>query len=157
MKLDLKYEEIMYKNVLIPVMGKYTEEIIESALDLIDGREVELIALYVAEDSVPFLTPRHIKQEILTELKNRGEVFLNQFEKALDLETNNYITLKKEIVEGDPANLIVETAEKNNTDVIIMGTGKSIVDKHLLGSVSEKVVHLAPCTIHLVRTIEKIE
>ena len=147
----------MYKNVLIPVMGKYTEEIIESALDLIDGREVELIALYVAEDSVPFLTPRHIKQEILTELKNRGEVFLNQFEKALDLETNNYITLKKEIVEGDPANLIVETAEKNNTDVIIMGTGKSIVDKHLLGSVSEKVVHLAPCTIHLVRTIEKIE
>jgi len=146
----------MYKNVLVPVMGKYTEEIVESALDLIDGREVELIALYVAEDSVSFLTPRHIKQEILTELRNRGETYLNQFEKVLDLENNKNISLKKEIMEGDPANLIVETAEKNSTDVIIMGTGKSIVDKHLLGSVSEKVVHLAPCTIHLVRTIEKI-
>ncbi|WP_432704139.1 universal stress protein [Methanothermobacter thermautotrophicus] len=28
-----------------------------------------------------------------------------------------------------------------------------MVDKHLLGSVSEKVVHYAPCTIHLVRTV----
>ena len=147
----------MYRNVLVPIMGKYTEELIESTLDLIDGREVELIALYVADDSVPFLTPRHIKKEILVELKSRGETFLNQFEKMLDLEKNNNITLKKELLEGDPADLIVQTAEKNCSDVIIMGTGKSIIDKHLLGSVSEKVVHLAPCTIHLVRTIEKIE
>jgi len=57
------------------------------------------------------------------------------------------------MTEGNPAVEIVKTAADENVDVIVMGTGKSIVDKHLLGSVSEKVVHSAPCTILLVRTI----
>ena len=146
----------MYSKVLVPIMGKYTKELTDSTLDLINEREVELIALYVVDDSVPFLTPRNIKKAMVIELKAKGEMFLNQFEKKIDLKNNENITLKKKLVEGKPAELIVKTAEEECIDVIVMGTGKSIVDKHLLGSVSEEVVHFAPCTIHLVRTIEKI-
>ncbi|MBI4813101.1 MAG: calcium/sodium antiporter [Methanobacterium sp.] len=47
---------------------------------------------------------------------------------------------------------IVKVAEDEGVDLIVLGTGKNIVDKRLLGSVSEKVVHSAPCTILLVRT-----
>ncbi|MDZ4170638.1 MAG: universal stress protein [Methanobacteriaceae archaeon] len=46
-------------------------------------------------------------------------------------------------------------AEKEDVEVIIMGTGKSKIDKHFLGSVSEKVVHSAPCTVLLIRTKQK--
>ena len=144
----------MYSKVLVPIMGKYAKELIESTLDLIDEREVELIALYVVDDSVPFLTPRNIKKAMVTELKAKGKLFLDQFEKMIDLDNNKYISLKKQLVEGTPAEVIVKIAEEESIDVIVMGTGKSIVDKHLLGSVSEEVVHFAPCTIHLVRTID---
>jgi nucleotide-binding universal stress UspA family protein len=55
-------------------------------------------------------------------------------------------------VEGDPASEIIKTAEKEDVDIIVVGTGKSKIDKHLLGSVTEKVVHSAPCTVLLVKT-----
>jgi nucleotide-binding universal stress UspA family protein len=148
--------EFMYAKVLVPIMGKYNEELAESTIDLIGDRQIELIGLYVVDDSVPFLTPKTIKESIAIELKAKGEIFLNEFEELLNLNENKNISFKKELVEGKPAELIVKIAEDNCVDVIVMGTGKSIVDKHLLGSVSEEVVHFAPCTIHLVRTIDKL-
>ena len=144
----------MYSKVLVPLMGKYCKELVESTLDLVNGRKIELTALYVVDDSVPFLTPKNIKETMVIELKAKGKAFLNEFEEMIDLENNKNISLEKKIMEGEPAELIVKTAEDYCVDVIVMGTGKSIVDKHLLGSVSDEVVHFAPCTIHLVRTIE---
>ncbi|MCL2687677.1 MAG: universal stress protein [Methanobrevibacter sp.] len=144
----------MYNKVLVPIMGKYCKELVESTLDLINGRNIELTALYVVDDSVPFLTPKNIKETMVIELKAKGKLFLNEFEEMVDLENNKNISLKKRLMEGKPAELIVNVAKEECIDVIVMGTGKSIVDKHLLGSVSEEVVHFAPCTIHLVRTID---
>jgi nucleotide-binding universal stress UspA family protein len=54
--------------------------------------------------------------------------------------------------EGDPSEEIVKAAEEENVDLIILGTGKNLIDKRLLGSVSEKVVHSAPCNIMLIKT-----
>ncbi|WP_231624080.1 hypothetical protein [Methanobrevibacter arboriphilus] len=52
----------MYSKVLVPIMGNYTKELVDSTLDLIGGdREVEIIGLYVVDDSVPFLTPKKNK------------------------------------------------------------------------------------------------
>ena len=144
----------MYNKVLVPIMGKYNEELVESTLDLINGRNVELIVLYVVDDSFPFLTPKTIKETMAIELKNKGEIFLNEFEEILNLESNENIVLEKKLEKGKPAEIIVKMAEDNCVDVIVMGTGKSIVDKHMLGSVSEEVVHFAPCTVHLVRTVD---
>jgi len=144
----------MYHKILVPVMGNYSEKIALSTLDLIDDREVELIILFVVDGSVPFLTPKKIKETMVEELKVKGKAFLNEFEGLLDLEKNSNIKIKKVLLEGKPAELIVKTAERECVDVIVLGTGKSIVDKHLLGSVSEEVVHYAPCTILLVRTID---
>jgi len=147
----------MYNKVLVPIMGKYCKELVESTLDLINGRKIELIALYVVDDSVPFLTPRNIKETMVIELKAKGKLFLNEFEEMVDLKNNKNISFKKILTEGNPAEEIVRIAKEECIDVIVMGTGKSIVDKHLLGSVSEEVVHFSPCTIHLVRTIENKE
>ncbi len=72
-----------------------------------------------------------------------------------EFKKSGAINFKPMLIEGDPAETIVETAEKEDADVIIMGTGKSKIDKHLLGSVSEKVVHSAPCTVLLIRSKHK--
>lgn len=139
----------MYKKILVTSTGEYLDEIIEHTLDLIHGRSMEVIGLYVADTSAPFLTPSKVKEMMVNELKGKGKEILESMEKEFQ---NTSITFRPMLVEGDPAEKIVETAEEENVDVIIMGTGKSKIDKHLLGSVSEKVVHSAPCTVLLIRS-----
>jgi nucleotide-binding universal stress UspA family protein len=148
----------MYKKVLVTSTGEYLDEIIEHTLDLVDGRSIEVIGLYIADTSAPFLTPSKVKQMMVNELKSRGKEVLDSMRQEFE---NAGLNFKPMLIEGDPAEKIVETAEEENVDVIIMGTGKSKIDKHLLGSVSEKVVHSAPCTVLLIRSkhrpLEQIE
>jgi nucleotide-binding universal stress UspA family protein len=52
------------------------------------------------------------------------------------------VTLKTE--EGSPADAILKTIEKEDIDLVVMGTsGKHGLDRFLLGSVTEKVVRSA--------------
>lgn len=143
----------MYKKVLVTSTGEYLDEIIEHTIDLIDGRPIEVIGLYVADTSAPFLTPSKVKQMMVKELKNKGKEVLESMEQ--EFKKKGTISFNSMLIEGDPAEKIVEAAEEENVDVIIMGTGKSKIDKHLLGSVSEKVVHSAPCTVLLIRSKHK--
>ncbi len=140
----------MYEKVLVTSTGEYLDEIIEHTLDLIHGRPMEVIGLYVADTSAPFLTPRKVKEMMVAELKNQGKEILESM--GQEFKKTGTISFKPILIEGDPAEKIIETAEEENVDVIIMGTGKSKIDKHLLGSVSEKVVHSAPCTVLLIRS-----
>lgn len=144
----------MYKKILIPIMGQYMDELVESALHLISDSEVEVTCLYVVDNSLPFLTPKRAKKMISHQLNAEGKLFLNEIEEKFNEYNKSNVTFKRELVEGKPGETIIKKA-KENFDVIVMGTGKSIVDKHLLGSVSEEVVHYAPCTIHLVRTFDR--
>jgi nucleotide-binding universal stress UspA family protein len=53
---------------------------------------------------------------------------------------------------GDPAESLVTRAGDEKADLIVVGTrGLSTVQRALLGSVSTKVVHHAPCDVLVVR------
>jgi nucleotide-binding universal stress UspA family protein len=53
---------------------------------------------------------------------------------------------------GSPADVIVDEAEDNGADLIVVGTrGLHAGRRLLLGSVSTKVVHHAPCDVLVVR------
>jgi len=55
------------------------------------------------------------------------------------------------ILEGDPAEMITETARVEKCDLIVMGTrGLSNIQGWALGSVSNKVLHSAPCMVLMV-------
>lgn len=53
------------------------------------------------------------------------------------------------VAEGDPAGRIVEVARDRGADIVVIGS-RGLGDL-LLGSVSHKVAHLAPCTCIIVR------
>ena len=56
------------------------------------------------------------------------------------------------VVAGDPAGEIVRYAADAGIDVIVMGThGRTGVDRLLLGSVAEKVMRDAPCSVLVVK------
>ena len=56
------------------------------------------------------------------------------------------------VLYGVPFQEIVDTAKARQVDLIIMGThGRTGLLHVLLGSVAEKVVRLAPCSVLVVR------
>lgn len=53
---------------------------------------------------------------------------------------------------GEPAEALVRQAEEEGADLIVVGTrGLNFAQRALLGSVSTKVVHDAPCDVLVVR------
>ena len=53
---------------------------------------------------------------------------------------------------GDPADVLVQEAEDGGADLIVVGTrGLNTAERWLMGSVSTKVVHHAPCDVLVVR------
>ncbi|MDD1764064.1 MAG: universal stress protein [Methanobacteriaceae archaeon] len=140
---------MVYQKILVTSTGENLDQIAKEAMELIADWDTEVIGLYVVETSAPFLTSRKIKEMMKEELTERGEKILSEMEEKFNRPNINFRPMLKE---GKPADEIVKIAEDEAVDLLIMGTGKSMVDKYLLGSVSEKVVHTSPCTILLIRT-----
>ena len=55
-------------------------------------------------------------------------------------------------LEGDPASQIVRYAADAGIDLIVMGThGRTGLERQLMGSVAEKVMRDAPCSVLVVK------
>jgi nucleotide-binding universal stress UspA family protein len=55
--------------------------------------------------------------------------------------------------EGDPADAILDVAEEEGADLIVVGNkGMTGAKRFLLGSVPNKVSHHAPCSVLIIRT-----
>jgi nucleotide-binding universal stress UspA family protein len=55
--------------------------------------------------------------------------------------------------EGDPADAILDVAEENSADLVIVGNkGMTGARRFLLGSVPNKISHHAPCDVWIVKT-----
>ncbi|MGO9048338.1 MAG: serine/threonine protein kinase [Xanthobacteraceae bacterium] len=76
-------------------------------------------------------------------------VALRHWAEPLKLETHRLSVHVLEAV--DPANAILEFAQANHIDHIIVGARKSSLLRNLLGSVSAKVAAEAPCTVTVAR------
>ena len=67
--------------------------------------------------------------------------------------TDKTLKISSEIIQGSPAQVIVDEAEHWGADLIIMGSrGLGMWNRLLLGSVSNAVVHHAKCSVEVVRT-----
>ncbi len=73
-------------------------------------------------------------------------------EEACRLLEESGATCQGIIEAGRPAEVIARVARKENADEIIIGSlGKHAVDRLLIGSVSARLVEIAPCTVVVVR------
>jgi nucleotide-binding universal stress UspA family protein len=62
------------------------------------------------------------------------------------------ITAETIILEGKPADMIVDYSKSKNISLIVVGaSGKQASERVILGSVSSKVVANAPCSVLVVR------
>jgi nucleotide-binding universal stress UspA family protein len=67
------------------------------------------------------------------------------------------IPVQHTFLEGDPATEIVRYATEAGVDLIVLGThGRSGLERLLMGSVAEKVLRDAPCSVLVVKLPKKV-
>lgn len=142
----------MYKKILLPTDGsEFANKAAEHAIWIAKASGAEIIALNVIEtSSLVGLPAEDLIVRIKEMLKEEGRLALEHiFEMANKKEPKEgelKVTLQTK--EGSPADVILKTIEKEDIDLVVMGTsGKHGLDRFLLGSVTEKVVRSAKCPV----------
>ncbi|MDO5851417.1 MAG: universal stress protein [Methanobacteriaceae archaeon] len=137
------------KRVLIACMGKYENQLVKDTLYYFNEKNVELNLIFIVESLSPMLKNPILREEIRKELLEEGKLILNEVADKFNKEGKNINMILRE---GDPAEEIIKYAEDRNIDIIVVGSNKKTIDKHLLGSVTEDIVHSTPCTVLLLKT-----
>ncbi|NUN70052.1 MAG: universal stress protein [Bacteroidetes bacterium] len=117
------------------------------------------IILFYSVDNLPTvayhtvdLTFDKFREEILAFERKRLKEFAAQFK---PLFTGPFKTV---ITEGNAAQSIVQYANQNSVDMIVMSThGRTGIQHVLLGSVAERVVRTAHCPVLTVKSTEAVQ
>ena len=152
----------MYKKILVPLDGsELAEGVLPHVITLATEctvEEAEVVLLMVFElphisayhpgVSMPLNWEEQIKQ-MAADTRKAARKYLSDVKKRLK---NTGIKVRYEVMEGDPAEKIVEYNNKNSFDVIVMVThGRSGAKRWAYGSVADKVLHGVTNPILLVR------
>ncbi len=140
--------------------GKQCDAAVESIrrLALVDGDEIKVIsvvdmALPMAIDIYGGFLPDTSEFE-KTARENAEKIVSETTEKLKTFADSGKVTISTDVLFGSPDSRIVETAEEWQANLIVVGShGYSRWERLLLGSVSDSVVHHAPCSVLVVRTV----
>jgi nucleotide-binding universal stress UspA family protein len=145
----------MYKKILLPTDGsEYANKAAEHAIFIAGQNNAEIIVLNVVETSQLTSLPvedfiRKVTEILRQEQKNPWEIITKLFNDQINKnEFKNKIKLTLKQKEGSPADIILQTIEEENIDMVIMGTsGKQRLERLLLGTVTEKVIRNSKCPV----------
>jgi nucleotide-binding universal stress UspA family protein len=141
----------MLKKILVAVDGsEYSKKALEFACELAAKFDGSLLIVHVpqgaAADRVMVLGGASVMIHAgRDEIEKAGRTLVEAAQKIAEDRLPGRV--KTELRGGDPADEIVKTAERNASDCIVIGSrGLGDFGGLLLGSVSHKVNHSAPCT-----------
>jgi nucleotide-binding universal stress UspA family protein len=141
----------MYEHILVPVDGSEASmDAVEHAAALADSHGAVLHVLNAAE---PQAAVESAGVDIVGVMEDIGQEAID------DAETNaaeqGVEDVRTSLVHGTPHRSIIDYAEDNDVDLIVMGThGRTGLGRLLLGSVTEKVVRVSPVPVLTVRPSE---
>jgi nucleotide-binding universal stress UspA family protein len=146
----------MFKRIVVGTDGSDTAtEAVRTAIELakISKAKLEIVSAY---EPVPHQRLREEREGISGDVSHavnpREDV---QF--VLDKAAGQAKKAKVDVVthprEGDPADAILDVAEENNADLVLVGNkGMTGARRFLLGSVPNKISHHSPCDCWIVHT-----
>lgn len=147
----------MYKKILLPVdNSEPSERAGEYAISSADLFGADIILLNVIDTHyLNSLPQKDLREKLAEELRREGKEAVENFEKKLEDEqcagnckNINLITMIKE---GNPADVILKTADELGVDQIIMGkSGKHGLEKFIVGSTTERVVRGAKIPVNVI-------
>ena len=136
------------RRILVPVdFSKPSLDALTHALALARQYEAQLTLMHVIE-------PFHPDMLIDTTQSQRdARVAAHEHLTKLAVATKQaWPKTGRELRTGHPVDTITALAKRTNADIIVMGThGRTGLKRAFIGSVAERVVRLAPCSVLVVR------
>jgi nucleotide-binding universal stress UspA family protein len=146
----------MFGSIVVGTDGSDTaQEAVRQATELARTVDAQLNVVS-AYEPVPEGRLRHERQDAPAELEwsinPREDVEATLAQAAEGIEAAG-VKVQTFAREGDPADAILDVAEEQNADLIVVGNkGMTGAKRFLLGSVPNKVSHHAPCSVLIIRT-----
>ncbi|MCD4821283.1 MAG: universal stress protein [Methanococcoides sp.] len=141
----------LYKKVMVATDGsEQNKKAISYGIEFAKLSGAKLYVVYVVDTAAFASIPMDAGWEMMYELlETEGKDASNQ---VVELGEAQGLEIESAVLEGHPSNEIIEFAEGNNIDMIVIGTlGKSGIDRFLLGSVAEKVTRNSKVPVLVVR------
>jgi len=138
----------LWQKILVPTdFSECAAAAVHAAADLHRKTGVEVLLLHVTEPAYQGL--RVQTASLHGQMKEEAEKSLTKLTAEVFGNTSGVRTIVKD---GRPAEVICQTAAEESVNAIMMPThGHSGLKHALLGSVTEKVVRHAPCSVLVVR------
>jgi nucleotide-binding universal stress UspA family protein len=129
-------------HVLVATDGsEYSYEAARQFIKLTHGTRHQIKVLYV----MPLLTVGRDSGYFQMEQEREGMAALNA---VRGIFSEIAIPVETELLQGIPANTMLQVAREGKYDLIVMGhRGRGGFRELLLGSVSKSVIHDAPCSV----------
>ena len=140
----------MFGKILLAVDGsKHALHAANVAGDLARSMQSERVRVVVVYNHVPsYLGEPNMQAVIVARLQEANEIL----EAALRVLGEIPGEIHTELIEGSPAEAILDMATIRQSELIVMGSrGMGTLAGLLLGSTSQKVVSHAPCPVLIVR------
>ncbi len=146
----------MFKSIVVGTDGSDTAtQAVRQAVDLARdvGAKVELVSAYEPVSSQRLSEERREAPEDLQWTINPREDVDATLEVAAKVAREAGVEVRIYARQGDPADAILDVAEEQDADLIVVGNkGMTGAKRFLLGSVPNKVSHHAPCSVLIIRT-----
>lgn len=153
LKIMVKYLKknggIMQKILVAHDGSKSSDKALKKAVEMAISLNASLTVLSVIPELYLTELSDADRSRIFNALSKETAEAMEKIRKAL---SGKSIEVKTLIRQGDPAEKILETAQKMKADLIVTGShGKHGTKKFLLGSVSSKVVDYSKCPVMVVK------
>lgn len=141
----------VYDHILFPTDGSDgAEAALDHAVDLAVTYDATLHVLYVVDTDTRGMAT--VGNEVAEQLETEGQSVV---EATTDRVDDRGIAVVGQVIRGDPHEAILEYADANGIDLVVMAThGRRGLERYLLGSVTEKVVRSADVPVLTVRMEE---
>lgn len=138
------------KKILIPIDGSEpSKKGLEMGIKIAESANAEITILEVIEEFGPLPGYYEAPPPNIERVKWVAE---QRFEKIHPVLEKTKVKWCRKVEEGYAAETIVRIAEEGNYDLIVIGSrGMGFFGRFLLGSVSDRVVHHAPCSVLVVK------
>jgi len=142
----------MYKRILLPLDGSpLAEQALPHAIAMAEHFHSELVILRVL---IPLPSTVTTTEAALQRAAEEAAVFAREYLDRIAAGVQEHgITVQMVTLGGRPHYQIIQYAETNQVDMIVMSTrGQSGLSRWLMGSVSDRVVRGANVPVLMVRT-----
>ena len=139
------------EKIMVPTDGsEFSRRALKTALEIARKFNAEVELLFVMNIPVAYDSGMNIYIISQEQIEHEGELVLKATLEGIDISG---VTLIRKKMQGKkPAYVILKEAENQTFDLIVMGShGYGAIAGSLLGSVSQHVLHLAKCSVLIVK------